>query len=116
MKDNRRGDGSQWPAPKDYIVGAVLLVEVAAFLEQQPLPSALPAAQPLLASPEAEAVVALAPPHLDCSVEQDFFFLLKRPPASTGLVRASKAAALSKRATFFMVIGFMVNNWFEILR
>jgi len=85
------------------MVGAVLLVEVAAFLAQQPLPSALAEAQPLFASPDVEAVVALAPPHLACSVEQDFFFFPKRPPASTGLVRASKAAALSKRATFFIV-------------
>jgi hypothetical protein len=41
-------------------------------------------------------------------VEQDFFFLPWRPAASAGVVRASKAAALSKRATFFMVKGFMV--------
>jgi len=86
----------------------VLLAEVAAFLEQQPLPSALAEAQPLLASPEVEAVVALASPHLACSVELDFFFFPKRPPASTGLVRASKAAALSNRAIFFMEKGFIV--------
>lgn len=86
----------------------MLLVDVAAFLEQQPLPSALADAQPLLASPEAEAVVALAPPHLACSVEQDFFFLPRRPPASTGLVRANKAKALSKRAIFFMEKGFIM--------
>jgi hypothetical protein len=91
------GVRAQWPSPQDYIDGAVLLADVAAFLEQQPLPSALP-----------EALVALAPAHLDCSVEQDFFFLPKRPAASAGVVRASKAAALSKRATFFMVKGFMV--------
>ena len=102
------GVRAQRPAPQDYIEGAVLLADVAAFLEQQPLPSALAEAQPLLASPEAEGVVALAPPHLDCSVEQDFFFLPKRPAASAGVVRANKAAALSKRATFFMVKGFMV--------
>jgi len=91
------GVRAQWPSPQDYIDGAVLLADVAAFLEQQPLPSALP-----------EVLVALAPAHLDCSVEQDFFFLPKRPAASAGVVRASKAAALSKRATFFMVKGFMV--------
>jgi len=110
------GARAQRPTPQDYIVGAVLLVEVAAFLEQQPLPSALAEAQPLLASLEAEAVVALAPPHLACSVEQDFFFFPKRPPASTGLVRASKAAALSKRATFFIVIRVYGLNWIVILR
>jgi hypothetical protein len=91
------GVRAQRPSPQDYIDGAVLLADVAAFLEQQPLPSALP-----------EALVALAPAHLDCSVEQDFFFLPKRPAASAGVVRANKAAALSKRATFFMVKGFMV--------
>lgn len=91
------GVRAQRPSPQDYIDGAVLLADVAAFLEQQPLPSALP-----------EALVALAPAHLDCSVEQDFFFLPKRPAASAGVVRANKAAALSKRATFFMVNGFMV--------
>jgi hypothetical protein len=37
-------------------------------------------------------------------VEEDFFFLLKRPPASAGLVRANKAKALSMRVTFFIVI------------
>jgi len=92
------GVRAQRPSPQDYIDGAVLLADVAAFLEQQPLPSALP-----------EALVALAPAHLDCSVEQDFFFLPKRPAASAGVVRANKAAALSKRATFFMVKGFMVD-------
>jgi hypothetical protein len=91
------GVRAQWPSPQDYIDGAVLLADVAAFLEQQPLPSALP-----------EVLVALAPAHLDCSVEQDFFFLPKRRAASAGVVRANKAAALSKRATFFMVKGFMV--------
>ena len=91
------GVRAQRPSPQDYIDGAVLLADVAAFLEQQPLPSALP-----------EALVALAPAHLDCSVEQDFFFLPKRPAASAGVVRANKAAALIKRATFFMVKGFMV--------
>jgi hypothetical protein len=77
----------------------VLLVDVAAFLEQQPLPSVFPEAQPAL-----PAVVLVV-----FSVEQDFFFLPKRPAASAGVVRANKAAALSKRATFFMVKGFMVD-------
>lgn len=76
----------------------MLLVDVAAFLEQQPLPSVFPEAQPAL-----PAVVLVV-----FSVEQDFFFLPKRPAASAGVVRASKAAALSKRATFFIEKRFRV--------
>lgn len=83
-----------------------MLAEAAPFLEQQPLPAALEAAHPLLLSeaevPAAEVVVALASPHLACSVAQDFFFLPKRPPASTGLLRASKRAAPSRRVAFFI--------------